>query len=213
VSAPWLENLVWQDIRWFLKNPGEVLERVREQFERGEATDDLQERREVLAARLATKGREKDRYVRLYAQVHISEAELETSVADLKNQTDNLSLLLEAVEGDLVAKREQTQLAASTEAWLVSLQERVAEVEEDTPEAFEKRRELVRLLVERITVDRGEDGQPRVDITYRFGPPASGDTEKSPADELQGEGYVCRWCTGLPVESADKQLEYLIHLH
>jgi site-specific DNA recombinase len=72
VSAPWLENLVWQDIRRFLKNPGEVLERVRRQFERGEATDDLQEHREVLAARLATKGREKDRYVRLYAQGHIS---------------------------------------------------------------------------------------------------------------------------------------------
>jgi hypothetical protein len=118
-------------------------------------------------------------------------------VADLKNQTDNLSLLLEAVEGDLVAKREQTQLAASTEAWLVSLQERIAEVEEDTPEAFEKRRELVRLLVERITVDRGEDGQPRVEITYRFGPPASGDTEKSPADELQGEGDT--FVGGVPV--------------
>jgi site-specific DNA recombinase len=188
VSAPWLESLVWQDIKRFLESPGEVLERVREQFERGEATDDLLERREDLAGRLATKGREKDRYVRLYAQGHISEAELETYVADLKNQTGNLRLLLEAVEGDLAAKREQTQLAASTEAWLVSLQERIAEVEEDSPEAFEKRRELVRLLVERITVDRGEDGQPRVEITYRFGPPASGDSEKSPTDEFQGEG-------------------------
>jgi site-specific DNA recombinase len=188
LSAPWLENLVWQDIRRFLKNPGEVLERVREQFELGQATDELLERREGLAARLATKGREKDRYVRLYAQGHISEAELETYMADLKNQTDNLRLLLEAVEGDLSAKRGQTQLAASTEAWLVSLQERIAEVEEDTLEAFEKRRELVRLLVERITVDRFEDGQPRVEITYRFGPLAKGDTEKSRTDELQGEG-------------------------
>jgi hypothetical protein len=123
--------------------------------------------------------------VRLYAQGHISEAELETYLSDLKNQIDNLRLLLEAVEGDLAAKREQTQLAASTEAWLVSLSERIVEVEEDTPEAFEKRRELVRLLVGRITVDRGEDGQSQVEITYRFGPPS----ERSGTPE-QGDSFV-----------------------
>ena len=42
-------------------------------------------------------------------------------------------------------------------------------VEADTKEAFEKRRELVRLLVGRINVDR--DGRTQVQITYRFGPP------------------------------------------
>ena len=36
---------------------------------------------------------------------------------------------------------------------------------------FQKRRELVKLLVERINVDRDEDGHTRVRITYRFGPP------------------------------------------
>ncbi len=32
VSAPWLEDLVWEDVKRFVRNPGEVLERVREQF-------------------------------------------------------------------------------------------------------------------------------------------------------------------------------------
>jgi site-specific DNA recombinase len=32
VKAGWLEELVWADVRSFLENPGEVLERVREQF-------------------------------------------------------------------------------------------------------------------------------------------------------------------------------------
>jgi hypothetical protein len=44
-------------------------------------------------------------------------------------------------------------------------------VESDTPEAFQKRRELVRLLVEKITTDRDENGHARAEITYRFGPP------------------------------------------
>lgn len=41
VSSLWLENLVWADVRMFLENPGEVLERVREQLadqERGGST-------------------------------------------------------------------------------------------------------------------------------------------------------------------------------
>jgi site-specific DNA recombinase len=33
MSAPWLEALVWSDVRRFLENPGEVLERIRGQFE------------------------------------------------------------------------------------------------------------------------------------------------------------------------------------
>jgi hypothetical protein len=52
------------------------------------------------------------------------------------------------------------------------VRENLQEVEADTQEAFDKRRELVRLLVERTAVSRTEEGRPKVDITYRFGPPA-----------------------------------------
>jgi hypothetical protein len=51
------------------------------------------------------------------------------------------------------------------------LRGRVEEIEEDTPEAFFKRQQLVRLLVDGITVGRGEDGETTVEVTYRFGPP------------------------------------------
>ena len=63
--------------------------------------EDLAQRREVLAKRLTDKTVEKDRYVRLYAQNHISASGLEVYPADLKYQTDNLRLLVEAVEADL----------------------------------------------------------------------------------------------------------------
>jgi hypothetical protein len=52
----------------------------------------------------------------------------------------------------------------------MTLRERVSEVEEDTPEAFHKRQQLVRLLVEGITLNR-ESKDTTVVITYRFGPP------------------------------------------
>jgi hypothetical protein len=51
------------------------------------------------------------------------------------------------------------------------LRERIEEIEEDTPEAYFKRQQLVRLLVDGIAVGRGEGGETMVEITYRFGPP------------------------------------------
>src|SRR5829696_2180811 len=48
---------------------------------------------------------------------------------------------------------------------------RVEEVEGDSPEAYQKRRKLVKLLVAGITAGKHDDGSPHVRITYRFGPP------------------------------------------
>jgi hypothetical protein len=163
--------LVWADVKRFVTNPGEVLERVRDQLGSEGDAEELAARLKSLSGRLAAKQSEKDRYVRLYAQGHISEAELETYLADLKNQISNFRLLIEATEADLSQKREQTELADTTFMWLSMLRERAEEVEEDTPEAFAKRQQLVRLLVERITLGRGEGGEATVQVTYRFGLP------------------------------------------
>jgi hypothetical protein len=109
--------------------------------------------------------------MRLYTRGLISEGEADVLLADLKNQTENLRLLISSVEADL-SKTEESKLAAmTTEAWLMALRKNLSEVERDTQEAYLHRRELVKLLVEKITADRGEDGRPKVEITYRFGPP------------------------------------------
>src|SRR5215204_98627 len=184
LSAQWLEDLVWQDVKRFLENPGEILKRVREQLRSNDDTEELTQRRESLAKRLATKQSEKDRYVRLYAQGHISESELETYLADLKNQTDNLRLLIASVETELSQKRKHTELAQTAHAWVTTLRERINEVEEDTQEAFRVRRKLVRLLVVGVTVgEKREDGSTKVRITYRFDPPDEWDKE---ADSVAG---------------------------
>src|SRR5215212_205910 len=52
------------------------------------------------------------------------------------------------------------------------------EVEEDTPEGFEKRKQLVGLLVESISLGKSQEGgRAEVQITYRFGPPPASDAE------------------------------------
>ena len=80
--------------------------------------------------------------------------------------------MLESIEAERSQKQEQAELADTTEVWLQTLWKRVKEVEEDTPEAFQKRRQLVRLLVQSISAGkRPEDGRTEIQITYRFGPP------------------------------------------
>ena len=55
----------------------------------------------------------------------------------------------------------------------MALRERIAEVEEDTEEAFRARRQFAKLLVQSIAVGKKhEDGRIEVRITYRFGPPS-----------------------------------------
>jgi site-specific DNA recombinase len=199
VNAVWLEDLVWQDVRFFLEKPGEVLERAREQLEDDDQADELEERRESLEKRLASKQAERDRAMRLYTRELISEEEADVLLADLKNQSANLRLLIGAVESDL-SKREESKLAAlSTEAWLVSLRKNLWEVEEDTEEAYLHRRELAKLLVEKIAVDRDEDGRAKVDITYRFGPPEA-PLEASSLVGVQGSqrSPLSRDCSSLP---------------
>lgn len=133
---------------------------------------ELATRREDLAKRLAGSQAEKDRYVRTYAQGHISEEELEVYLANLKNQTDNLWLLLVSVEAELSQRQEQAELADTTAAWLYALRDRLAEVEEDNQEAFQAHRRLVKLVVQSISVGKHpEDGRTEIQITYRFGPP------------------------------------------
>ena len=63
--------------------------------------------------------------MRLYAQEHISEEELETYLLDLKHQIDNLRLLIESAQADLSRSAEKELAAKNTEAWLLTLRDRI----------------------------------------------------------------------------------------
>jgi len=90
----------------------------------GDASAELEERRADLSKRLAGKHKERDRWLHLYAQGHISDAELETHLTDLRAQIGNPTLLLESVEDELKAQREYVQVAETTQAWLLQLRAR-----------------------------------------------------------------------------------------
>ncbi len=79
-------------------------------------------------------------------------------------------MLLTSVEPDLARKQEDALAARSTEAWLMTLRKNLKDIEHDDAESIERRRELLKLLVDKIVVGRTAAGRTKVDITYRFGP-------------------------------------------
>ena len=159
-------------MRSFLKDPGEVIESVR-----GYSWPKMPRARTSKSATLLLRDAsppsrlQKGRYVKLYAQGHLDEKELDIHLVDLKNQVENLQAPDCFCRSGYRSQRRGQADGSVHRAWLLTLRERVEEVEEDTGEALEKRRKLVQLLVEQIKVDRNEDGHTQVQITYRFGPP------------------------------------------
>ena len=82
-------------------------------------------------------------------------------------------------------------LTDTTQTWLLSLGWRLAEVEEGTPEEFEKRKRLVGMLVESISLGkRQQDGRAEVQITYRFGPPPASESESDPFTSVLKNGSL-----------------------
>jgi hypothetical protein len=148
---------------------------LREQLRSEDSTADdaLEQRIEELEKRLVSKVSERERYARLFSKRLLDEGDEEAldHLLVLKNQVANLRLMLEAARAEQADSAAQRVIADTAKAYLMALRERTDEIEDDTPEAFIKRQQLVRLLVDGIALGKDEDGKTTVEVTYRFGPP------------------------------------------
>jgi hypothetical protein len=148
---------------------------LREQLRSEDSTADdaLEQRIEELEKRLVSKVSERERYARLFSKKLLDEGDEEAldHLLVLKNQVANLRLMLEAARAEQADSAAQRVIADTAKAYLMALRERTDEIEDDTPEAFIKRQQLVRLLVDGIALGKDEDGKTTVEVTYRFGPP------------------------------------------
>jgi hypothetical protein len=155
---------------------GEAVSSVlREQLRSEDSTADdaLEQRIEELEKRLVSKVSERERYARLFSKRLLDEGDEEAldHLLVVKNQVANLRLMLEAARAEQADSAAQRVIADTAKAYLMALRERTDEIEDDTPEAFIKRQQLVRLLVDGIALGKDEDGKTLVEVTYRFGPP------------------------------------------
>lgn len=167
VRAEELEDTVWNDIRGFVENPGEVLGKLRAKLLEGvESQEALKKESQRIENALAKLQRERDVIIRLLRKEEITYAEGEAHLREIAEQVE----ALEAEQQGLFIRLQdvldvETKLLSS-EALLNELRESVSDADEAT------KRRLIEMLVEEIRVDtvgEGRHKQAKVTVKYRFG--------------------------------------------
>jgi site-specific DNA recombinase len=169
LNGDYVERLVWADIESFLRNPSEILERLRERVvmqdgERQRRQKELDEPRD----RLQQKTVERDRVLTLFRRGRIDDATLDQQLDQINTETADLATDIETSTRALSAGDRTAQLQ-SAEALLAMLRSRLAR-----PVPPELKRRIVEILVETIganTVERWGVQQSEIVITYRFSQP------------------------------------------
>ena len=164
IKGEHLEDVVWSDVSRFLTDPDELTDELLADDSDAENHAIAEaERASLLDARSAAQER-RTRAIDLYTRGKLSEVEFDAIAADVERELKTLDdrlAVLEPEDDDLDD--------AVSEDVLAEIRERLDDDLSDS-----ERREIVRLLVRRITVhttvpDRGRK-QVRVVIDYRFPP-------------------------------------------
>jgi transcriptional regulator with XRE-family HTH domain len=164
-----VERLVWADIESFLRNPGELIQKLRERLamqdgerqSRQKELDDLRER-------LQQKTVERDRVLSLFRRGRIDETTLDQQLDQIDAEASDLRSDIETTARGL-SVGDRTAKLQSAEELLTTLRDRLA-----GPIPPELKRRIVEILVERVeanTVERWGVQQSEVVITYRFSQP------------------------------------------
>ena len=162
IKGELLEDTVWSDVSHFLTNPDELIDELLAESsdQRAQAVAEA-ERASLLANRSAVQDRRK-RAIDLYTRAKLSDDEFDAIAADVEQELKTLDDRLAGLE-----PADDPLDDAVSDDVLAEFRHRLAE---DLSDA--ERREIVQLLVRRITVhttltDRGRK-QVRVVIDYRF---------------------------------------------
>lgn len=169
LNGDYVERLVWADIDSFLRNPGEILERLRERVsmqdgERQRRQEELNE----LTGRLQQKASERERVLGLFRRGRIDDKTLDHQLDLTDTEAAGLQAEIEEATRMLSAGERAEQLR-SAEALLATLRTRL-----DGPVPPELKRRIVEILVETIqanTIERWGIQQSEITITYRFSQP------------------------------------------
>lgn len=168
IRAMDIENVVWQDIKEFISNPGKIQEMIETKIrENKQEIAPLKNELAELEKAILEKQEARGRVLSLYASGIISKQEVEKELKNLAREIEMLSVRREY----LFSKQQQAQQfeadAINAQVLMGCLAERIHDITE------EQKAEVIRNLVKRIDVyTLEEDGRrrSRVVIQYRFGP-------------------------------------------
>ena len=165
--------MVWTDVEEFLRKPGIVIGRLQARM-RNDANDTAKDRERLGRMRELPEGKadERNRVVGLYRRGRLNDAELDQQVEEIDKEAAGFAVQITELEGKLGSTESNGAVLESAEALLTRLRQRL-----DQPLTYERKRQLVELLVGGIRIETIRDGKKKeniVTVTYRF--PSAVDT-------------------------------------
>jgi site-specific DNA recombinase len=162
-----LEEMVWADVQEFLHKPGVVVEQLRARM-RNDADDMVQDHQRLIRLRglLEGKDRERNNVVGLYRKVMLNDAEFARQLDEIDKEGAGLACQIEELESKQGGVASNAAAVENVETLLTRLRERL-----DQPMTYERKRQLVELLVGGIRIDTIRTAEKRenvVTVTYRF---------------------------------------------
>ena len=187
-----LEAMVWGDVEEFLRKPGVVIERLQARM-RNDANDATKDKERLRRLRLLLeeKAGERIKVVGLYRRGRLNDAELDQQVEEIDKEAAGLAAQIAELEGKLGSADSNGPVLEDAQALLTRLRQRL-----DQPLTYERKRQLVELLVGGIRIETIRDGKKKeniVTVTYRF--PSAVDTRtdrgssRQPACKLKRSSY------------------------
>ena len=161
IKSSEIETIVWKDIEQWLNNPGELIQELENEQDRGKAQLVEEAERRTLEGSLMSLEKERKGYLKQHAQELISDQELREFLAELTTKKSTIEKRLEELK-----PQDQPEEDALPADLLEGLRRRVKEGLSE-----EKRQEIARLLVRKITIRTKTEGNERrsiVEIDYRF---------------------------------------------
>jgi transcriptional regulator with XRE-family HTH domain len=169
INGKYVEEVVWADIESFLRDPGEILERLRDRLSmKGDEEQRRQKELEQFRDRLEEKTAERERMLGLFRRGRIDDATLDQHLDIINAETVGLQAEIDMAERAL-SVGDQTAQLKSAESLLAALRKRL-----DSPVSPELKRRIVETLVEGIradTVERWGVSESKITVTYRFTEP------------------------------------------
>lgn len=162
-----MEKTVWADVEEFLLTRSVAIERLQARM-RGEASDATKNRERLLRLRglLEGKAGERNKVVSLYRSGLLNNAELAQQLEEIDTETAGLASQIEELESKLGGIDANGPVLENAEAFLTRLRKRL-----DQPLTWERKRQLVELLVGGIRIETIRNGETRENVssvTYRF---------------------------------------------
>jgi len=167
VQGEKLEAMVWGDVEEFLRTPGVVIEHLQTRM-RKDANDATKDKERLRRLRVLLEGKagERNKVIGLFRRGRLNDAELDQQVEEIDKEVAGLAAQIAELEAKLGGTDSNGAVLESAEALLTRLRARL-----DQPLTFERKRQLVELLVGGIRIDTVRNGEKReniVTVNYRF---------------------------------------------